>query len=157
MSDAEGRKFTEIKHWLAERAGGSGELSPLCQYTAWMLLCKRWVYTHRLPPLRGTHNMRRARACAHACAWCLCGWVRGYMCVNIQYLSATFHAQRHKHTYYADSIHTNYCPDSKGLRSSIWGVRWHGGSPWSDSCTGLQLHLHNTCLMTHMYTHTYIQ
>lgn len=58
MSNGKGSKFPEIKadwHRHRERT----ELSPLCQFTAWMVLCKSWVYTHRLPPLGGTHNMKR--------------------------------------------------------------------------------------------------
>lgn len=125
MSHGEGSKFTEIKDWLAERVRESNELSPLRQCTAWMVLCKSWVYTHRLPPLGGTHNMRRyLTVCMCVCAWkvCVCvgGLVRGYMCMNIQwrYLSVTFHAQDTS-THYTDSKHTNYCPELWFKRAQI--------------------------------------
>lgn len=94
MSDAEGRKFTEIKHWLAERERESNELSPLCQYTAWMVLCKSWVYTHthRLPPLGGTHNMKRARVCASVAFVWVGTWVHvceHTMAIPLSYISRT--------------------------------------------------------------------
>lgn len=97
MSDRKGSPYPEIKaDW--HRYGERTELSPLCQFTAWMVLCKSWVYTHRLPPLGETHNMKHCfPLCMSACMW---RFVRGFLCLDIQwcYLSVTLHSRR-QHTY----------------------------------------------------------
>ena len=128
MSCGEGSKLTEIKDWLAERERGSNELSPLCQCTAWMVLCKSWVYTHRLPPLGSTHNMRRyfiVCVCVRARMCVVFGtWVRvceHTMVIPLSYISRTKTRAHIIQTAYIKSIVLS--ADSKGLRSSVQGVR----------------------------------
>lgn len=94
-----------------------------------ILLCKSWVYTHRLPPLGRTHNMRRNLPVC-ACMWRVCGCRDESVSIQWWYLSVTCHAPRPEFTYCTNGIHEIYCPErSKWLWSSIQAVRWHWGFP----------------------------
>ncbi len=97
MSNGEGSKFTEIKDWLGEKERAMNFLPSVSTLLGWCYVraeCTHiHTHTHRLPPLGGTHNMRRnLTVCESVCVCvCVCGLVRGYMRVNIHlsYISRT--------------------------------------------------------------------
>lgn len=151
MNERRGRKFTEIKHWLAEREWAVNFLPSVSILLGWCYVRAECTHTDYLRSV----ELITWGVCVCVCLICVGGYVGTCVWTYNSDTSQLHFTHKDMNTHYTDSAHTNYCPHSKGLRSSVQGVRWHGGFPWSDSWNGSQLHLHNTRLMTHTHTPTY--
>lgn len=131
-----------------------------------MVLCKSWVYTHRLPPLGSTHNMRHYLI---VCV-CLCMW-GGYvsMCVWTYNgdTSQLHFTHKDMSAHYTDSIHTIYCSERWFKRDQIiyprckiaqgfpmkWQLHWLTVTPsqWQFYYTHTPIH-QSQHIVLHLYT-----